>query len=337
MKMKKTFISVFTIFIGLALVSSTAFPWGSATHAYIDDHIGKRFGLKNKNEIYGGMAPDIFNYAFDLPQALFDYLHDETHGVYGEIFDDEKYFMKVWNKARWGFQENLAYGFVSHNDMWGADSTAHWQARVTSPPPGFPVGELPSGYIIYKAFELEIMLGAAWIELGLDAPGYYELRIELCHHIVEAAGDIFLKEYGDSRIGRKISTSALFRGPSFPLLLIKAYARDLCDNNGMSYAEAVGLITTAEKEYRKNMILLGQVLRQDMTTAIDLTAEQFAELAIGFLDAKGIDLGVTPEELKPKIVEALWASMLILDDYMDEVNATIDFVKHQLELHGVSY
>ncbi len=63
--------------------------------------------------MYGGVAPDLFNYLFAPYQP---YLDGQTH-------DD---FLKVWEAA--GPRQNsvkraLAYGFVSHNDLWGADVT----------------------------------------------------------------------------------------------------------------------------------------------------------------------------------------------------------------------
>ena len=317
--MKRTFISVLTIFIGLALVYSTAFPWGSATHAYIDDQIGKRLGPEDKNEIYGGMAPDIFNYAFDLPQPIYDYLRAETHGVYGDSTDDE-YFMKVWNQASWGFQENLGYGFVSHNDMWGADSTAHWNARTN---PG-------EGYVITKAIVLEVALSDAWVLLGIAHPDYYPLRVELCHNLIETAGDIIIRRI-DRRIGQKVMTSALVRHRSFPDLLVSAYAQDLHVNTGLSYEEAVGLITTAEKEFRKMMILYGNALVRSEDKAIQLLAEQLSELAEIF-----IGIPVSPELTE----DALRAAISVLEmygDYYTEISLTIDHVLSGLESHGVSY
>jgi len=54
MKKRHTMLMVWTIFLTLALLPSMAFSWGSATHAYINDHLNKKPGLKkelNMNEI----------------------------------------------------------------------------------------------------------------------------------------------------------------------------------------------------------------------------------------------------------------------------------------------
>jgi hypothetical protein len=111
--MKKRHMMLWTIFLALVLLPSMAFSWGSATHAYIDDQLNKTKSTKNLNEIYGGMAPDIFNYMFESPYLQDFYI--ATH------YD----FVKIWNVSKNSLDKSLAYGFISHNDMWGADYTAH--------------------------------------------------------------------------------------------------------------------------------------------------------------------------------------------------------------------
>ena len=107
------------IFVGVVLVSaltvSQAFSWGPATHAYIDDHLGRKGPVRNLNEIYGGMAPDVFNYLFSNI-AWLNYLYEETH-YNGNIL--------VWKKADTITEKAVAFGFVSHNGITGADGTAH--------------------------------------------------------------------------------------------------------------------------------------------------------------------------------------------------------------------
>src|SRR5512139_3979545 len=100
--------------LGLLFSSSEAFPWGFATHAYIDDHLGKTDTQNNLNEIYGGVMPDLFNTLFDYPEYL-EFLPVQTHLK----------SMKVWKASRGKVEKSLAFGFVSHNDRWGADFTAH--------------------------------------------------------------------------------------------------------------------------------------------------------------------------------------------------------------------
>jgi len=311
--MKKILIPLLSFFVGLVFTCSTAFPWGSATHAYIGDHIGKILGLRNSNEIYGSMLPDLFNYTFELEGTnLYFFLRSHTHG-----FPGQEDFMKVWYKAKWwGYQKSIAYGFVSHNDVWGADSTAHHASRTLNP---------EEGWVVTKSKELEQLLSDTFNDIGLGGEEYYELRLELCHNIVETAGDIIIKRI-DSRIGSKILFSALFRTSKCPTLLINAI--------GKEYKE---LIKQAENEFRKMMILYGQALMQDEDTAIELLAEQMANLAEEYLKGKGIELppGI---ELKSLIEDALQVAISVIkDDYMKEVEATIKYIKVNLWKHRVFY
>ena len=94
---KKELMMLGVIFLMLFFLSTEALPWGAATHAYIEDHLGKKRGLENSNEIYGGMVPDVFNYLFDYPTYL-DYLYSRTHDK----------FLKVW-KASYSYENWRAF------------------------------------------------------------------------------------------------------------------------------------------------------------------------------------------------------------------------------------
>ena len=119
--------------------ASQAFAWGSATHAYICDHLGARGPVRNLNEMYGGMAPDVFNYLF-TDKTLMETLYGATH--YSNFLD-------VWKNSRTPIGKALALGFISHNGLWGADSTAH----------GVPYNN-PDGYVIGKAIAMRFKYGA---------------------------------------------------------------------------------------------------------------------------------------------------------------------------------
>ena len=120
------FVVMGIICLGLTLSSSEAFSWGFATHAYIDDHLGKKGIRNNLNEIYGGVMPDLFNTLFDYPEYL-DFLPVQTHLK----------SMKVWKASRGEVEKSLAFGFVSHNDRWGADFTAHHACQTCGQPFGY--------------------------------------------------------------------------------------------------------------------------------------------------------------------------------------------------------
>jgi hypothetical protein len=316
--MKRTLVTIIVIAVAVLLFASSALPWGSATHAYIDDHLGLR-GPGNLRELYGGMAPDIFNYVFSNPTQQ-AYLYSQTHAVS---------FLKVWNGARCLPEKPYAFGFVSHNDLWGADFTAHHNGQF------FGQGK---GYVIAKAEMLQGPLNLLLQSLGLlNVPG--EVTAVIAENLVENAVDILVKRK-DPLIGVKVSSSALLRGPDFPLLLVKAFAGGFSTDLHISYAQAARLITSNEMEFRKMMILYGQALTQDEATALQLISQQLAELAVGFLGSYGISLpdGVGVAQLTPKIQLATQEAMRICArDYLAEIGRTIQFVNGQLVSHGISY
>ncbi len=327
--MKKTLRSGFACLLALVFVSSGAYAWNFATHAYIAGKLGKLLPLANANEMYGIMLPDLFNLDFSLMGDTT--LRGYTHGIPGV----SENFMQVWYNANWGLKKNIAWGFVAHNDVWGMDFVAHWQANPFSPGPDipFPLGvpdptSQPPGYIIKLAQFLDNGLatnpmGNVWQLLGIE--DNYPIRLELCHNLIEYAGDFIIKR-ADPMIGQKLIGAALLRTPQVTSLLKAAFP-----------PEYAPLIDAAEPEYRKMLIQYGLILMTPEQTAINLLSEQLADLAIAYL-------GSDYEAYRSVLVEfgksALAASVQICQDagYMDEINLmTLPYVKQQLLLHGIFY
>jgi hypothetical protein len=305
------------VLIFLFLVSTTVYSWEKATHAYIVDHMKKMGGPHKLAKIYGAMAPDIFNYAFDLPSPVYDYLHFETHNN----------FMKMWNAVQEKFDDSFAFGFVCHNDVWGADFTAHWMARTTG---------IPEGYIITKAKALHQFLWdnvpeyQALALLGVDDDTY----IELCHNVVEASGDIIIKrEY--PQIGSKIMESGYFKDENFKNLLMQAYYTDLAGLVGDVAAQQI--LLGYEDWFRQYMVIgYGQLLQQDESVVINQIVEDFNSMIGAYLLSKDIILP-PGTDLKPLIDLALTTGISLCEpDYMAEVNATNDFVMEQLEFYNIN-
>jgi len=312
--MKKRLVGAGVFGLAFCLLVSSAYPWGSAVHAYIADHLGKKFAPQNLNEMYGLMAPDIFNYSFDLGPAGYASVYGATH--YG--------FMKVWRAATLPLGKAQAYGFVAHNDAWGADFTAHHAGRTVG---------LAEGYIVSKAQSLLAILKTdpGYLALGLpDAIG-----LEVAHNLIETAVDILMKRV-DPLLGQRVAGSALLASPEFAPLFIKAFSSDLVPVFGgrIRFARAV---IAADLEFRKTMIAYGQALMQDEATAVDLLSGQMAELARGFLASYGIILpaGI---DLKPLIITAIQGGMaLCAGDFLREILATTAFVKMNLAANGIVY
>ena len=353
--MKKTIISGLAVGLALLMVSTAAYSWNFATHAYIANKIGKWLPLANYNEMYGAMAPDMFNFEFSLMDN--SWLSGYTHGIPPDAAGyfpgpaPSNDFMQVWNLADWGLKKSASYGYISHNDAWGADFVAHWRAFPTSDPAppdpipfpldGRPGSTLqPPGYVIYLAGVLDAGLEMydVWELMGLETD--YETRLMFCHNIIEYAGDLVLKRR-EPLIGKQLVLASVFRTPAFKNLLKAAYP-DVYDP----------LVDAAEPEYRKMIAQYGLILLTPEQTAIGLLAEQLADLAVAYF----LYLGFPPEmvePMRPQLVEfgvlALGAATEICESpasfglsgmpsYMDELNmVTIPWVKMQLFAHGVIY
>ncbi|MEQ8163757.1 MAG: hypothetical protein ABRQ34_09555, partial [Smithellaceae bacterium] len=226
-KLQKFCALLGVVFLLVMFSISNAFSWGSATHAYIDDQIGKKLPLQNLNEIYGGMAADIFNFYPDV--------FEEGTANYHMYIQTHYNTLALWSKAQkaTNLGKALAFGFASHanGQLWppyagvyaGADYTAHG-----------PSGNDPGYYVIDKAADLwdRLKLEPEIQSLNLDE----ETGLSISHNIIEFAIDIMVVyEMPDGeRIGSKLINSALLRSPEFPVLLVKAYADGLASALGMT-------------------------------------------------------------------------------------------------------
>jgi len=334
-QIKKIISCLAVILVVSMLAAADGRAWNWATHAYIDDHLGKSGPLRNMNEIYGGTGPDVFNFLFDHPD-WFQYLYAQTHGF---RVDSQEYdtFMKLWDAARLDLGKAEAFGFVSHNDVWGADSTAHHH--------GITFGQ-DEGYVIKKATQIQNLAATGAFDplpaleslFPADTPDELKqaVALEFYHNLVEAAVDILVVRL-DPMIGKKLAFSAILRSPEFPLLLVKAYGKQFADKVNIPYPEAVKVILASEKEFRKSMVLYGQALMQDENTAIELLAEQLADQAVSYLAGYGLT-GYSAPDLVPIAKGYIEVAMEYCGpDYAHEIDATIEFVKGGLKSHHISY
>ena len=319
LKGKKSWTILTALVLILGLGASQAWAWGSATHTYIDDRLNRQgLGQKNLGEMYGGVAPDLFNYLFAPYQP---YLYGQTH-------DD---FLKVWEAAgpgRSSVKRALAYGFVSHNDLWGADVTAHHNGLT------FGQGQ---GYVIAKAQAMKPILIATLASLGIALDD--TVALDLSHNFVEYGVDVLVKNL-DGQVGAKMADAALKRNPTFPALLVQAYGDDVAAHLGISSEDAAQLILTAEQSFRKTKIYEGQALMQDDAAAIALLAEELADFAQAYLAGFGVTLppGVGREQIVGLAENFIGLAMAMCqEDFAHELTATIAFVNEQLDTHGIAY
>ncbi len=310
--------------LSIFLSASAAFPWGWAVHTYIDEQFATKWQLRNANQLYGGLAPDLFNFRFDA-RTYKDYLFEQTHTN----------FLRFWNVAKSEPGRALAFGFVSHNEVWGVDSTAH-RAGLTFGQIGTIPGQPDAGgYVIAKAYLLGGALDQALQSAGLQLPDPVVLAV--AHELVERGVDLLMKNL-DPMIGVKVAAAALPPNPNFPLLLERAYAGDLAATFGISRTEAIHFLAASERQFRQMMVLYGQVLLQEDATAIQLMAEQLEDMAKAFLAAFGLPPLPANVDITPLLQYGIVTAMeLCASDFAAEVTATAAFVDQQLLEHGISY
>ncbi len=322
-KLRKACVSMGLVILFVIFSTSNAFSWGSATHAYIDDKIGKSLLLKNLNEIYGGMAPDVFNF---YPEVLtsgtaYNHLYIQTH------FNS----LALWSEAQGEMRKASAFGFASHSNgqlegpkagFLGADYTAH----------GFAENDL-SFYVNNKAKALWDYLRPI-IPTGIIPDNATGLSIS--HNIIEFTIDIMVvyRMEGGITIGKKMIESVLLRTPEFPLLLVKTYAKGLSSAFHMTRHEAAEVIISAERDFRKTMLIYGQgLVQENESAAINYVASLLAQMAN---EIYGIP--VRQEQLIELVKIAIsQAQVLCVNDYELAINGTIDFVKDQMTDYGISY
>jgi hypothetical protein len=198
------------------------------------------------------------------PSILFD-------SPYQYLLQDKAHLeaIKVWNAAKTGdpYTRSAAYGFMSHNDVWGADYTAHHNGQT------YGLGE---GYIIAKTKDLLLTYGVLFTLLNVPEP----LASDLTHVAVETGVDVLMLRL-DPQIGTKIFDAASQRTPQFPELLVQAYANDL----PLSLQNASTLIRNAEAQFNSVMQSYGQALSSDEATALHLLSEQLAVVADAYIES----------------------------------------------------
>lgn len=306
----KTLVVLICFLVVIASYTADANAWGAVTHAYFAKELGNRWGLLNLQEIYGSTLPDMFNLLYGSPYK--DYLWAQTHNEF------DKYVDCVNGRS----MEASAFGFVSHNDLWGADYTAHHDGRTT---PG-------TGYVIVKVNILIPLLVPQLTDI-LNAAGIpnaaviaQQLAPGLAENFVETAIDLLVKRNEDPAIGYRLTIAAQLRDFRVPFSLACAYARDFANAFGISPFGAMIFIIGAEKEYRDLMKLYGGIFTKSEDEAIGLLAAQGAELAKAALKAEtGFDIDVPPAVLAAFLKDV--AIPCVEPDYGMEISATLAYLE----------
>lgn len=330
MKTRKLYFAA----IVLAFASvQLAFSWGNATHVYFAKQLGAKFGFSNMNEMYGSLLIDCFNFDLTVPGGTLSYMmHNNA--------------MPLWGAAKTSADKSLAFGFMTHNQTWGGDYTAHVKSfaypNFTDPDPS---QTNHNGYVIAKGYELVPQLLPAVLQILTDAgvPSSdvaMGIAPALGHDLCETAIDLLVKRNIDRLIGARMLLSAQCRPASAGALLAKAYAGDLSMATGMSVADAKLYIIGGEKEYQKYVVQYGMAFSLPEKQTIALLSQQTVPIAEMFitaaLDQYGIPHGtviVTAEQIAAFIVAAI---DVVQPDYAGEVDKTLCFIEKGLRQNGIN-
>jgi hypothetical protein len=314
--MNNNLLSSLIISVILCAGPTLAFGWGAATHAYLAKELGHEPGILNLQEMHGAVVPDMFNLMFGYEHQ--DYLWIETHYQ----------FMKVVEEAKFDESAAFAYGFASHNEDWGADHTAHLSSITVNPEEGYVVTK---SKILAPQLKLGIMLFLNANDIAYTPELLDELALSIADSAIESAVDLLVSQNEDTQIGIRMQVAAKLRSPLVPMLLSRAYAKDFATEAGTIVEEAILMIVETETIFKEYMELYGEILTHE--NAVELMAEQGAQLAELMLEERyGIIVAVPSELMKTGLLAAI---DVVKDDYSEELAATLDYVKEQLEGNGV--
>jgi hypothetical protein len=286
------------------------FTWGSATHAYIAKELGKE--IADPQMLYGAAAPDFIN---DSGSLVTDYLFKQTHYSIGNLR----------KKARKMNMDTFTFGFLSHNEKWGADYTAHKKGRTTK-----------KGYVVTKAILLEpkvmVHLQAALDEAGVPYSFLLArpLSSTLAHYLIETAIDLQIRLHEDPSIGIDCLNSAQSAPETIPDLFAETYSNGLSKRLKITKDAASQIITQSEHDFRQLMARYGELLSHQDSIVLHELSEEGVVLVNEFLkDMTGKDDVIQYAVMH----EFMNLAMLEVEaDYAQEISATISYLKKRKEI-----
>lgn len=182
MKNLCNFITIL-MFIILILGPLSAHAFNSAAHLYIAEQVFQEC-TPQIDLFYGSIAPDLSLYVAKSEK-------------WPTSFEDTHYnFIDLRSDALGFTQKAFAWGWLTHNEVWGADYYAHIE---------YPPGN-DKGYVIEKAATLST-------QTGLDP--------EFAHYVIEVAIDLLLKKNDDQKLGEKLLLANLLRSWEDRNLLVR--------------------------------------------------------------------------------------------------------------------
>jgi tellurite resistance-related uncharacterized protein len=221
--------------------------------------------------------------------------------------------------------DTFAFGFISHNEKWGADYTAHKKGRTTK-----------KGYVITKDSLLEpellFHLQAALDDAGVPYSFFLArpLASNLAHKLTEVAIDLQIRLHEDTSIGLDFLNSVQNAPDTIPDLLANTYGYGLSKRLKITREDANYMIAEAELDFRQLMIRYGELLnQQDSTDFHTLSEEGAALLNEALKNMTGKDVVIQPEVMHELMNLAM---QQVEADYALEISATISYLKKRKEI-----
>jgi hypothetical protein len=315
----KKILCCLAVVLSILSAAPRAFAWGNAVHTWLADNMGAKAGTSNFQEMYGAILTDQYNFIFDQTGQFMAF---ETHNN----------VMTVVVSATTCPERAAAFGLAMHNNVWGADSTAHVLGRTT-----------PVGYVIFKgtqlAPELAPELSVLLMQAGLppDQAGYLAAALapQMGHILVEYAIDLKIKQHYDRSIGAKMASAALVRSRDIPDLMAEAYTDILVTGSGMTAEAARAYLIGAENDFRRYMIIYGKAFCGSDRQALAYMAWEGAVTGSGFIKAiAGVDIVIPPALVSRFIVRA---GVLVEEapDYATELADTLSYLRQEMAAQGI--
>jgi hypothetical protein len=287
------------------LVAPASFAWGPGTHTYIAGKINP--DAANADRRYGAVAPDLNQMvSYDQNSAYFKATHH--------------HFKYVWDAAGGGtsVQKDLAWGFVTHNEAWGADYTAHISSLTLDP---------SQGYVIQKSQQLCAVLTQQLTQAGMTQ--YLGLiTLDNCHFVLEYGIEAMLQQQ-HPELAQQLAEAAGTHSAESEALFMNAFAA--------KYGPAFGTaIAYGDGQWRSLIAKYAYVLGSSNPSKMDGLDGMAMYLVYIGQTAQLIDPSLDPALVAGLIKLALFDSIQICgNDYQGEIDATIQFVGHQLVAHKV--
>ncbi len=329
---------VFLVLALLVVLSMNAFGWGNATHVYIAQRLGTETGRVNPRALYGATLNDAFNLILTpTGQYLYDQLHHNPMPFLGCAY-------RCQIKA-------VAYGFASHNGLWGADYTAHDYMLPGKKDTGYAV---LMGQAMTEAVAPKILAVLENSGIVPDPQKYpdpatdpviqfaYGIAPELGHDLSETAVDILLKEKLEAAgapIGLMMMDAAQTRPVDVPAVLVAAYGLRTAKATHTPLVQVVKLIVDGEKAWKETIAQYGGLFTYDRATIIAQLAEANAAVAGQYLSYyfklfTGADV---PFEVKVADAQSFieTAILTVQSSWEAELEKTIGFTARELKKHNV--